>query len=114
MDSQRTETAPPAAETTAEPALPVEVPAEAAAELPPELPEDDGAPPASLGKRRPRLVQVGALLIVACLAVLPVVASSLYRAFSRNGSSLGIVAAVVWLAVLGVAAVTIDRGLTRM
>lgn len=66
-----------------------------------------------VGSRNPRLIQIGALLIVACCALLPVVASGLLRAFARDGSFWGIVWALAWLAALVVAAVTLDRGLSR-
>ena len=72
-----------------------------------------GGEPEKTGRRRPRLVQIGALLIVACLALLPIVAGMTYQALTRNGSTFGVVGAVLWLGARAVAAVTIDRGLTR-
>lgn len=66
-----------------------------------------------LGRRRPRLVQIGAVLIVACAALLPMVATVFYQALTQNGSTLGVMAAVIWLGLLALAAVTIDRGLSR-
>ena len=71
------------------------------------------APSPPLGSRNPRLVQVGALLIVACCALLPVVASALFSSFARGGSVIGVVGALLWLAMRASGAVLIDRGMSR-
>lgn len=73
----------------------------------------DSAPSPPVGARNPRLIQIGALLIVACCALLPVVTSGLVSSFARGGSVIGVVGALLWLAMLATGAVLIDRGMSR-